>query len=536
MTDVRPGRGQRLKVAIQRVVGSARVRILAWMLLLVAITLAVTSTAMAIVLTKQSEERVNERLFEEVAEFRRYVETYRDPPGPPTTNVRGLFESALSTILPDEHQVFIVLVDGRPLVPARTTSTAALTDDPALLARLAATDRPAYGEAMTTGGRIRYAAVPVLAQPPGGRGIFVVAAFVEGERAEILEAIRADLLIGIGAILVATAIGWLFAGRLLAPLRLLRRTASSINETDLAQRIAVSGDHEIARLATIFNHMLDRLAEAFATQRQFIDDASHEMRTPVTIIRANIELLDNDPARRAERIAQVIDELDRMSRMVDDLLVLAKTRRPDFLRLQSVEFTEIVEDAFIKSSALAHRRWLLEQDDDSHTAVMRADRHRLMQALVQLAQNAVQHTQEGDSITVGSSVHQGIGRIWVADTGPGVTPEQETHIFDRFHRASPGRHATGAGLGLSIVKAIAEAHRGHVELDNRPGHGATFTLVLPVADQADTVAGGGPRSGGGRAPDQKSTDNNWFAKASSGRRRAGVRVDESAHSSDVGGL
>ncbi|MEB3366402.1 sensor histidine kinase [Saccharopolyspora mangrovi] len=534
MVEVRPGRGERLRTTVQNMMGSARVRILAWMLLLVAITLTVTSSAMAVVLTKQTEERVNERLFEEVAEFRRYVETYREPPGHPTTDVRELLESALNTILPDEHQVFLALVDGAVLGPPRSDPALVLAGDPVLVARFAATDRPAYGEAITGVGRIRYAAVPVVVESQGARGTFVVAAFVEGERAEILEAIRADLLIGLGAILVAAALGWLFAGRLLAPLRLLRITAASINETDLSQRIPVSGDHEIARLAVIFNGMLDRLADAFAAQRQFIDDASHEMRTPITIIRANIELLEDDPAQRPERIAQVIDELDRMNRMVEDLLVLAKTRRPDFLRLEAVEFAEIVEDAFVKSSALAHRRWLLEQDDEGETAVLRADRQRLIQALVQLAQNAVQHTGEGSAITVGSSVEEGIGRIWVTDTGLGVEPEQERQIFDRFHRASPGRQATGAGLGLAIVNAIAEAHGGSVELDNRPGDGATFTLVLPVEERVDAVPAGGPRSGGGRVPDQKRAESNWFAKASSGRRRTGV--DESGRSSGVGGL
>jgi HAMP domain-containing protein len=319
MTDTRRWRngGDRLCAVIAQASSSARVRILAWMLLLVAIALTVTSTAMAVVLTTQSDERVNERLAEEIHEFRRFVETQRRPGMHDDAEARALLESSLQAIVPDEHQTFVALADGHPL-PVAGGPSAVLVRDPALVAQFAATDRPVYGDAVTSLGPIRYAAVPVAMEPSPTRGTFVVVGFPDAEHSAILEVFRTDLLLGLGALLLAAAVGWMFAGRLLTPLRMLRETADSISETDFSRRIPVRGDDEIAQLTAIFNGMLDRIQEAFSTQRQFINEASHELRTPITIIQGNLELLDDDPARRHDRIIQVIDELNRMNRMVEE--------------------------------------------------------------------------------------------------------------------------------------------------------------------------------------------------------------------------
>ncbi|GAA2802309.1 HAMP domain-containing sensor histidine kinase [Saccharopolyspora taberi] len=472
---------------------SARVRILAWMLLLVGITLGVTTSAMAVVLTTQLEERVDVRLAEEVSEFRKYVASHAEMSAHPVTSVRGLLESALRTVVPDEHQTFLALVDGSVLPPGEAGPGGDLLDDPALRARLVSADRPVYGDAMTEAGRVRYAVVPVAVASDSARGTFVVVAYPDQERAEILDAVRTDVLIGFGALLMAAVVGWLFAGRLLAPLRLLRATANSITESDLARRIPLRGDDEITQLAETFNRMLDRLQEAFSTQRRFLDDAGHELRTPITIIRGNLELVDADPRARRARIELVTDELDRMSRMVEDLLVLATANRPDFLLPAPIEVSEVVEEVFVKASALADRTWLLDQPADAPPAVLHADRQRITQALIQLAQNAVQHTAPDSPIWIGSDVDGRVARIWVRDSGPGVPPDQQDHVFDRFARATRTRHSQGAGLGLAIVKAIAEAHAGRVRLHNRPGAGATFVLELPISESVPTSHSQVPR-------------------------------------------
>jgi signal transduction histidine kinase len=224
--------------------------------------------------------------------------------------------------------------------------------------------------------------------------------------------------------------------------------------------------------------MLDRLETSFATQRRFLDDAGHELRTPITIARGHLELLGDDPAEKAETVALVLDELDRMGRMVNDLLLLAKVEEPSFLERELVDVDVLTEELHAKTAALGDRTWVLESRAEG---VVLADRQRLTQAVVQLAHNAVQHTSVGDEIALGSSLEHGELRLWVRDSGPGVAPDQQDRIFERFARARGNRHRDGAGLGLSIVRAIAEAHGGRVVLHSRPGAGALFTLVVPAA-------------------------------------------------------
>jgi two-component system OmpR family sensor kinase len=222
--------------------------------------------------------------------------------------------------------------------------------------------------------------------------------------------------------------------------------------------------------------MLDRLEVAFASQRAFVSDAGHELRTPITIIRGHLELLGDDPQERRETIELVSDELDRMTRFVEDLLTLAKAERSDFLRLEDVDLDILTEELMAKASALAPRDWQLE---GVGAGTLRADRQRLTQALMSLAHNAVQHTAEGTRIGLGSELSDGRARLWVSDDGPGIAPADQERIFDRFARAAAHR-PDGTGLGLAIVRAIAEAHGGRVALRSAPGRGSTFTLDLPT--------------------------------------------------------
>jgi DNA-binding response OmpR family regulator/HAMP domain-containing protein len=167
-------------------------------------------------------------------------------------------------------------------------------------------------------------------------GVFVVAQFRDLAREEVGDVVNVAVIVGFGTLLVASVVAAIAAGRILAPVRLVTETARTISETDLSRRIPAPGtDDEIATLAATFNGMLERLEHAFATQRNFVDDAGHELRTPITIIRGHPELLGDDPQDRRETVALVTDELDRMNRMVDDLLVLARLQRPDFLDLEA---------------------------------------------------------------------------------------------------------------------------------------------------------------------------------------------------------
>jgi signal transduction histidine kinase len=172
-----------------------------------------------------------------------------------------------------------------------------------------------------------------------------------------------------------------------------------------------------------------------------------------------------------------MDELDRMSRFVTDLLVLASSEHPKFLALSTVDVKDLTEELHNKVSSLARRDWRLEEAARGYIV---ADRHRLTQAIMQIAQNATQFTNEGDPIVLGSMMQNGEARFWVRDLGLGIRAEDHERIFDRFSRLGPRRRSDGAGLGLSIVDAIAKAHRGRVEVASRPGEGALFTVVIPV--------------------------------------------------------
>ena len=287
------------------------------------------------------------------------------------------------------------------------------------------------------------------------------------ERDEVEDAVRLAAIVLLSVLLIASALAWVVAGRVLAPLRVLSDTARSIGESDLTRRIPTSGTDELAELGRTFNAMLDRLEAAFDSQRAFVSDASHELRTPITIVRGHLELLGNDPEERRETIALVTDELDRMSRFVDDLLLLARAERDDFLRVGEVELGALTDELAEKASALGKRSW---QVADRGEAVLVADRQRVTQAMMGLAQNAVQHTHEGAVIELGSARNGHEARLWVRDTGPGIAPRDQERVFERFARASAqARRSEGAGLGLAIVRAIAEAHGGRVELESRLG-------------------------------------------------------------------
>jgi two-component system OmpR family sensor kinase len=460
----------------RRLVAGARTRVLLAFVVLLALSTLASTLALRQILLARAGERVEQALAQEVDEFRALVRDGRNPlTGKPFGgDVKALFRVFLRRNVPGEGEEIFTFVEGRLYRSTAGSPSPPLRDR---VMELGASTRTQRGELEASEGALRYLAVPV--EVPGRqRGGFVVTADLGHERAEVREAVQIAAGVSLAVLLIASALAWMIAGRVLSPLRTLRTTAQAITETDLTRRLDLHGNDEIAELGRTFNAMLDRLEAAFASQRALVSDAGHELRTPITIVRGHLELLGDDPAEREETIALVTDELDRMARFVDDLLTLAKAEQADFLRPGPLDLDVLTDELYAKAQALAERDWRLS---GSGAGRLIADRQRLTQAVMQLAQNAVQHTEPGDRIALGSAIHDGAVRLWVADSGPGVSEHERERIFDRFHRAGDGRRRSeGAGLGLAIVRAIAEAHGGRVELDSRAGHGATFTLIVPT--------------------------------------------------------
>jgi two-component system OmpR family sensor kinase len=460
-----------------RLFRSARTRILASVLGLLVFSTAASLLVDRALLLDQVGERVDDTLTQEVRELRRLVEDGRNPTTgrPFGTDVAAIFRVFLRRNVPNEGEEFFTFVDGRPY-----SSTAPDRLGRELLAKLpglATVNQTRRDDVALSSGEARYLAVPIVI---GGRqrGVFVVTAALAREEEQVTDALRTTAIVSLMVLVLASGIAILVAGRVLAPVRQLTDTAQAITESDLTRRIPVEGTDELAELAATFNAMLDRLEEAFATQKDFVGDAGHELRTPITVIRGHLELLGDDPGEREEIVELVTDELDRMARMVDELLLLARAQRPDFLRLEYVDLDVLTEELMAKGQALADRRWEL---DAIGTGRLTADRQRLTQALMNLMRNAVEHTSAGDRVALGSSLDGGYARLWVEDSGPGVPPGDQARIFERFARGRDSRPASdGAGLGLAIVKAVAEAHAGWVTVDSEPGRGASFGVVVPV--------------------------------------------------------
>lgn len=304
---------------------------------------------------------------------------------------------------------------------------------------------------------------------------------------------RAFVLAGAVVLVLAMFASYLAGARVSAPLRRMAGIATRVDAGDLAPRMETSPGRadEVRVLADAFNRMLDRLAEAFASQRDFVADASHELRTPLTVIRGQLEVLaaqenpSGDDVRRVERLVQA--EIMRVSRLVDDLLVLARAEQTDFLRQEWIDLRPFVDELWDGLSLTADRRFELGDVPEGH---LHADPDRLAQALRDLASNSIEHTAETTGLVrleVEPDYPDRI-RFTVLDDGPGIPLAERERVFERFHRTDPGRSraAGGTGLGLAIVRAIAEAHGGDVRAaEPLDGIGARVELVLPGFEVTD---------------------------------------------------
>lgn len=482
-----------------------RTRILAGYVSLLTLATGVTVVIERRALVANLDQRIAAELEQEVDEVERLLggrdgrsgrcrattlpdgrcEVGRDPAtGEPFgDDAQALFDTFLRRSIPGEHETKITYIDGRVHGTSADNRPIELHRVPGFSETVARVAAPTRGEIDSPAGRVRYLAAPI-GDPEVG-ATFVVAQFLAPQLAQVRESARIAILANLLVLGVASLLAYGATGRLLRPVAEVTATATAISDTDLSRRIEVHGQDEISRLAATFNDMLDRLEEAFASQRRFFDDVGHELRTPITIVRGNLELLPDQPEGRARAVAIATDELDRMARMVDDLLTLARAERPDFVTLEPTDLRELLLETAEKAEAIADRRWHVVPPPEGSEVFV--DPQRIAQALLQLIDNAVGHTVAGDRVELEGRVGADQVVLTVRDDGRGLDPQDLERIFDRFERGSrPSRD--GTGLGLSIVAAIARAHGGTVHAEGAPGRGASFTVTLPAARPAAPAA------------------------------------------------
>ena len=380
--------------------------------------------------------------------------------------------------LPTGQMAAIRFADGRVLTSVRGLDLFEVSEQHALLTATRARWWNLHGSE----GAVRGLTVPILAHDRQ-LGTLLLLAYQRQ-----LDATLGALLSGIA---LASALGLAFAlllgvvvvRRSLRPLSTIAAEVAAIETTgDLSRRVGLGrADDEVGRLAGAFDRMLIRLQEAFQLQRRFLADASHELRTPLTVVRGQLEVLADqlDEGKRGSfRVAT--DELDRMARIVEDLLLLARLDEGLQLRCDAVEVELVLREALLRAMLLAPREVRVEAQSGLYAL---ADPDGLLQVLTNLVTNAVKHTEEGGRIVLGSKQQGEHVVLRVSDNGSGIRAEELPHIFERFYRGATERRAApeGSGLGLAIASSLLAAMNGAIDVRSSPTHGTTFVVRLPPA-------------------------------------------------------
>jgi heavy metal sensor kinase len=304
------------------------------------------------------------------------------------------------------------------------------------------------------------------------------------------ETIRKLLLIIIisipTSIIVTIVVGYFMAKKALKPVDQIRRAAVKISSSNLDEKIDIGGRRdELGRLAETFNAMIGRLKDAFQRINQFSIDVSHELKTPLTILKGETEV-----ALRKERekddyqklLLSNLEEIDRMSCIIDDLLLLSKADTKEIkLNIEEVALRDLIMDVCMNMKVVADKKDVELQISELEDVRLKGDELKLRRMLLNIVENGIKYSHIGGKVSVSSYVNDGYAKIDVKDDGIGISEEDIKYVFDRFYRADRSRkRESGSGLGLSISRWIAEAHKGSLEVKSQPAQGSMFTIKLPI--------------------------------------------------------
>jgi heavy metal sensor kinase len=463
---------------------SIRARLTAWFAGVLGVVLVALVAAVWWALTDSVTDTIDSSLADRVAAIERFL----SQPG----------TSQAAEELRDDLREYVALDPGWALIRIEDADRVVLYKSegfavPRLSGR-AATGTPEYLDVSMRGEAVRLLTARIMVR---GQPYRVDVALPTGELQEVLAEFQAVVLVLIPLGIVAAALGgyWI-SGRALAPVDRVTSTARSITADHLDQRLDVpaTGD-ELQRLSETLNAMLDRLSASFEDVRRFTADASHELRTPVSVIRTTAEVALRQTRPSGEyraALEDVLREAERASALVEDLLLLARSDAgTDQPVREATDVAAIVDGMRPRLAAHADARGLtLSVRCPDTPAVANADRAAVARLVWMLVDNAVKYTPAPGAIAVtletGSDPNSGIGPsvvLTVRDTGIGMAPEQQARVFDRFYRTDPARSrdSGGAGLGLAIAKSIVERHGGRITIDSEPGKGSCVTVELPGA-------------------------------------------------------
>lgn len=462
---------------------SIRARVISAVVALTGIALALSGLIVTTRGHALTEQRVAADLQLGATEFQALATEGVDPrTGVGFVDAESLTRVAVQrSVLAANEGVFGVL-DGKVRWAAQEGATFRLDQDDEFTAAVLPLTNLAtisQGRLVTSQRDYRYIVVPVSFANGTPGGALVRAVDFGAEESLLGEVWRSYILVALGSLLLVGLLIWILVGRLLEPLAWMRRTAEKITDADLSERIPVRGTDDLSALGETMNSMLDRLEGAVGAQRELLDDVGHELRTPLTIIRGHLELMDAaDPADVVATKELLLDETDRMGRLVDDLLALARAERPELLRPVRTDVARLTDETLAKASGLGNRHWVLDELADVEFVL---DPQRVAQAWLQLAANAVRYSTDASTVGMGSQLRRGELRLWVRDEGAGISPEDIARVTNRFERGVGG----GTGLGLAIVNAIARAHGGRIEIESERGVGSRISIVLPAREESE---------------------------------------------------
>lgn len=475
---------------------STRVRILGTILAVACIGLVVVGSVTFVVQRERLLDEVDSRLTAQVGGLITVAGTdgpagTEDDDGTATTateeirldqftSVSDYLQAAVARLVPGRNEASVGVLDGVASFRPTTLSGFDVSRNDAFIDRVVAEASreggSVLGTADTPEGTLRYIAIPVQMDSDDTEGLYVRAVDLDEELSAVTASMLTFTLAAIATLAAIGVVGWFVVGRLLSPIRHLRDTADSITLSDLRARIPEQGNDDLSDLTRTVNSMLDRLEGSVDVQRQLLDDVRHELKTPITIVRSHLEMMDTSDTADVESAREVgMAELDRMTRLVEDIDMLATVESEQF-HMAAVDLAALTARCGELVAAIPGHRWQVAETASGEVA---GDTDRLLQAWLQLADNAAKYTPHDSAIDIGSTRARTGVTLWVRDHGPGIPHALRHGIFQRFNRADARRTVGGSGLGLAIVDAIAKAHGGSCTVTDTIGGGATFSIHLP---------------------------------------------------------